>query len=276
MSQNRIFITGAGSGLGRALALRSVARAQARGATASVFVTDIDGTRADETADLVVKAGGRAAAWAFDVRNADAFEAAAVKAEAEFGGLDLVVNNAGVAGAGAIGEADLADWRFIVDINLWGPIHGCHVFAPRLRKQGHGAVLNVASAAGFATAGEMGAYNTTKAAVIALSETLYVELRPLGVHVGVLCPTFFKTRLLEDFRSPTPKLRTFAEKMFAKSKFSADDVANAALDGIENKDLHIVPMADARAMWRMKRLAPQTFLNGSVQLRRRAEQWLRR
>ena len=271
----RSFITGAGSGLGRALALRTVARAMAAGQTASIFVTDIDGGRADETADLVQKAGGTAEAWAFDVRNADAFEAAAKKAEAAFGGIDVVVNNAGVASAGAIGAASLEDWRFTVDVNLWGPIHGCHVFAPRLRAQGHGSVLNVASAAGFGATAEMAAYNTTKAGVIALSETLYVELRPAGVHVSVLCPTFFKTRLLEDFRGATPRLRRFGEKMFARSKFSADDIAEAALVGLQQKKLHILPMPDARAVWRLKRLAPQSYLNGITDLGPRLQRWLR-
>ncbi len=276
MTNTRVFITGAGSGLGRALALRSVARSRAKGHDASVFVSDIDAARADETAHLVEGAGARAVARALDVRDADAFEAAAAAAVAEFGGVDLVVNNAGVAGAGAIGEAALDDWRFLVDVNMWGPIHGCHVFAPRLKAQGHGGVLNVASAAAFATGAEMGAYNTTKAAVVALSETLYSELRPHGVHAGVLCPSFFPTRLLEDFRAPSMRLKGFAEKMFARSKFSADDVADAALAGMAKGHLHIVPMPDARAVWRLKRAAPQMFLNNTVRLRARAERFLQK
>src|SRR5678809_318336 len=89
------------------------------------------------------------------------------------GGVDLVINNAGVAVAGRMGEVSLDDWRWIFGINLWGVIHGCHVFVPRLRRQKSGHIINVASAAGLLSPPMMGPYNVTKAAVVALSETLF-------------------------------------------------------------------------------------------------------
>ena len=113
------------------------------------------------------------------------------------------MNNAGVAAGGLVGEQSLDDWKWIVDINLWGVIHGCHVFAPRFRAQRSGYILNVASAAGFVSLPEMASYNVTKAGVIALSETLCGELSPCGVRVSVTCPSFFKTNLMDVLRSPT-------------------------------------------------------------------------
>ncbi len=276
----RVFLTGGGSGLGRALALRLAAR-QAR-----VLVTDIDLARAEETCSLFKRAAelsapyatpetqGAARAWRLDVTNPDAVAEAATAMDEAFGGVDVVINNAGVAVGGAVGESPLEDWRFIMDINLWGCIHGCHVFAPRLRAQKSGFVLNVASAAGFASLPEMGAYNVTKAGVIALSETLYGELRPHGVGVGVLCPTFFKTGLMDSFRSPNAAARKKAEGLFKKARLGADDVAQAAIEGLERGRLHILPMADARAVWRIKRLWPQGYADGVVKQQKRFEKWL--
>ena len=129
-------------------------------------------------------------------------EALAAEADRAFGGTDLVVNNAGVAVGGPVGAVPLDDWKWIFGVNLWGVIYGCHVFVPRFKAQGHGHVINVASAAGLLSAPEMGPYNVTKAGVVALSETLAAELSGTGVGVTVLCPTFFRTNILAS--SPRP------------------------------------------------------------------------
>src|SRR6185312_10510780 len=113
----------------------------------------------------------------------------------------LVINNAGVAVGGRVGEVALDDWRWIMGVNLWGVIHGCHVFATQLRAQGSGHILNVASAAGLLAPPGMAPYNVTKAAVVALSETLRGELRDAGVGVTVLCPTFFRTNIAASSRA---------------------------------------------------------------------------
>ena len=107
----------------------------------------------------VARAGGRAVPLPCDVTDLDAVEVMADTAAAELGGpVDLVVNNAGIgAGGRAIGDAPIAQWRRVIDINLWGVVHGCHVFAPRLRALGRGGVINLASAAGFAAAPGMAA-----------------------------------------------------------------------------------------------------------------------
>ncbi len=119
----------------------------------------------------------------------------------------LVINNAGVgAGGTAIGDTDIDDWNWVLGVNLWGPIHGCHVFAPLLREAGYGGIINVASAAAFGAAPGMAAYNVSKAGVLSLSETLAAELSGTGVHVTVLCPTFVKTNIIVSGGKPALSL----------------------------------------------------------------------
>lgn len=172
--------------------------------------------------------------------------------------VDLIVNNAGVSSAGRIGESSLDDWRWTIDVDLWGVIHGCHVFVPRLKKQKSGHVLNVASAAGLLCAPTMGAYNVAKAGVIALSETLSGELTGTGASVTVVCPTFFKTDIVNSGRFSDPKLRDAATRLVARGK-EAEDIARASLRAVEARDLYCVPMSDGLWMWRMKRAIPHSY-----------------
>jgi len=171
----RAVVTGAGSGLGRAFCLELKKRG------ARLVCADIDEAAAQRTASEV---GGTAVRC--DVARIEDVEALAAAAERALGGVDLVVNNAGVAVAGPVGEVPLDDWRWIMGVNLWGVIYGCHVFAPRLKKQGRGHIINVASAAGLLAPPGMAPYNVTKAAVVALSETMSAELKQTGVGVTVL------------------------------------------------------------------------------------------
>lgn len=250
----RVYLSGGATGLGRALALL-LAERQAR-----ILIADVNLEEAERTAQDVRERGGEAVVRRCDVTKADEIEAAAQDIEERWGGVDLVVNNAGVAAAGVMGKLALADWQWIVGVNLWGVVHGCHVFAPRLAAQKSGFVLNVASAAGFASLPQMSAYNVTKAGVIALSETLYAELGEHGVQVSVLCPTFFHSGLMRTFRSPDDRSRRRAEAFFARSKVTSDDVARAALAGLERGQPHIVPQLDGRFVWAMKRLLPAGYL----------------
>lgn len=246
-------ITGAAGGLGRALALR-LARPGAR-----LLLADILVERGEESAHLCRARGAEVQVVQTDVADAAQVEALGAHADAFLGRIDLVVNNAGVAASGAVGAAPLADWRWILGINLWGVIHGCHVFVPRLVRQRAGAVLNVASAAGFACAPGMGPYNVTKAGVIALSETLAAEVTQHGVGVTVLCPVFFPTHLLETARTVDAEQRAMAEAAFAGARATADDVAAAALHAVVRRQLYCLPMREARLVWRIKRLMPQRF-----------------
>jgi NAD(P)-dependent dehydrogenase (short-subunit alcohol dehydrogenase family) len=248
----RAVVTGAGSGLGRALC-QELARRGAR-----VLASDIDVEGAVGT--VAALGSGAAHAVRCDVTKLSEVEQLAIEAERVLGGVDLIVNNAGVAVGGPVGEVPIESWRWIVDVNLWGVIHGCHVFVPRLRRQGSGHVLNVASAAGLLSSPNLGPYNATKAAVVALSETLYGELAAEGVGVSVLCPTFFQTNIADAARVyADPEMMDTVRELMTSAKLQADGVARAALDGVARGDLYIVPHADGRWMWRFKRLSPSAF-----------------
>lgn len=246
----RAVVTGGGSGLGRALCLELSKRG------ARVVVSDIDPAAAERTA---AELRTEAHVVQCDVADADDVARLADESEKLLGGVDFVANNAGVAVGGAVGEVELDDWRWIVGINLWGVIYGCHYFVPRFRKQGHGAILNVASAAGLLSAPKMSSYNVTKAGVVALSETLYSELAGTGVSVTVLCPTFFKTNIAASARGSDESMRGFVEKLMTRTKVQAPQVADIALDAVEKGELFAVPHADGRWAWRVKRAMPQGY-----------------
>lgn len=249
-SRPRVVVTGAGSGLGRALCLHLAAR------DARIIVSDVNVNAAEETVKLMK--GGEGIVVPCDVARATEVEKLADEAYRRFGGVDLLVNNAGVAVAGEIGEVPLSDWEWIVGVNLWGVIHGCHSFAPRMRKEKSGHILNVASAAGLLSGPLMAPYNVTKAGVVALSETLRADLAGDGVGVSVLCPTFFQTNIGASGRG-AEHLKPVVAELMAAGKLSAGDVARIAIDACDRNELYISPHADGRWMWRIKRLAPESF-----------------
>jgi NAD(P)-dependent dehydrogenase (short-subunit alcohol dehydrogenase family) len=118
--------------------------------------------------------------------------------------LDVLVNNAGVAGGGRLDVATVDEWRWITEINLFGVVRGCRTFTPLFKRQGSGYIVNTASAAGLIHPPTMSSYNAVKAAVVALSETLQYELAPYGVSTSVVCPSFFRTNLASSLRGADP------------------------------------------------------------------------
>ncbi|HUT52771.1 MAG TPA: SDR family NAD(P)-dependent oxidoreductase [bacterium] len=249
-NQKRALVTGAGSGLGRALCL-GLAR---RGYT--VAVTDINVPAAEETAGLVGEAGGKASVARVDVTRAEELESAAERFFSEWGGVDLLINNAGVAAAGRMEEVTLEDWHWIMGINFWSVVHGSRAFIPRMRAQGGGHIINVASLAGIASLQYMSPYNATKAAVISLSETLKGELHPDNIGVTVVCPSFFKTNLISNYRGPAD-LKDAAQTLLDIGKLSADQIAEKTLRAMEKNRLYLVPHRIGVALWLMKRLSPE-------------------
>ncbi|AAS04515.1 SDR family NAD(P)-dependent oxidoreductase [Mycobacterium avium] len=251
-------VTGAGSGIGAAFALEL----GKRGGT--VVCSDIDQAAAQRTADAITQHGAKALATRCDVSQFGDVQALAEQSQSCFGAPPtLVINNAGVgAGGAAIGDAPLDDWQWTLGINLWGPIHGCHVFTPILRDAAPSAaprgIINVASAAAFGAAPGMAAYNVSKAGVLSLSETLAAELSGTPVRVTVLCPTFVKTNILESGRI-SEESGELAAKLMRWTGFSADKVARICLDAHDRGDLYCMPQLDAQIGWHIKRLAPQAY-----------------
>jgi NAD(P)-dependent dehydrogenase (short-subunit alcohol dehydrogenase family) len=247
-------ITGAGSGIGAAFAAE-LARRGGR-----VICSDIDETAAQTTADGIVSAGGAALATRCDVAQLeDVIQLAKVSQDWLGGPPTVVINNAGVgAGGTGIGETEIDDWNWVLGINLWGPIHGCHVFAPILREARYGGIINVASAAAFAAAPGMAAYNVSKAGVLSLSETLSAELSGTGVNVTALCPTFVKTNIVESGRI-TGKSTELGDRLMRWTGFSSDRVARTCLDTLDRGGLYCMPQPDARIGWGIKRFTPTVY-----------------
>ncbi|AEV71190.1 short-chain dehydrogenase of unknown substrate specificity [Mycolicibacterium rhodesiae NBB3] len=247
-------ITGAGSGIGAAFA-KELARRGGR-----VVCSDVDEIAAKATANAILENGGDALALPCDVSQIDDVTALAAEAQCWFGGPPtVVINNAGVGAGGVpIGEMSLDDWQWVLDINLWGPIHGCHVFAPILREAGYGGIINVASAAAFGAAPGMAAYNVSKAGTLSLSETLAAELSGTGVNVTVLCPTFVKTNIVDAGRI-SAKSTQLADRLMRWTGFSPQRVARTCLDTLDRGGLYCMPQPDARIGWGIKRFTPTVY-----------------
>lgn len=260
-------VTGAGSGIGAAFAVE-LGR---RGGT--VVCSDIDEVAAQRTVDAIAERGAEAVAVRCDVSRIDDVIALAEAAQSFFGTAPtLVINNAGVgAGGAAIGDVPLDDWVWTLGINLWGAIHGCHVFIPILREAGPShaprGIINVASAAAFGAAPGMAAYNVSKAGVLSLSETLAAELHGTAVCVTVLCPTFVKTNIVESGRI-SEESSELANKLMRWTGFSPEKVARTCLDTHDRGDLYCMPQFDAKIGWNIKRLAPQAYTRAAGLLAR--------
>jgi NAD(P)-dependent dehydrogenase (short-subunit alcohol dehydrogenase family) len=254
-------VTGAGSGIGAAFAIE-LARRGGR-----VVCSDINEVAAAKTVSAISEHGGDAVAIPCDVSQFEDVRELAAQSESWLGAAPtLVINNAGVGSGGApIGELPLDDWRWTLGINLWGPIHGCHVFAPILRSAEPSnvprGIINVASAAAFGAAPSMAAYNVSKAGVLSLSETLAAELSSSGVKVTVLCPTFVKTNIVESGRI-ADQTTQFANRVMRWTGLSPAKVARICLDTHDRGELYCMPQLEAKIGWNIKRLVPGTFTRG--------------
>lgn len=250
----RAIVTGAASGLGRAICVRLARDGW------EIAACDVDAEGCRETLGRIVAAGGTGRVERLDVTDPSAWEALRDRLRADWPELDLLVNNAGVAVSGEVGRCPLDDWRWIVDVNLWGMVHGCHVLVDWLAANPRGAhVVNTASLAAIGSFPGMAAYNLTKAAAVSFSETLHSEWRRHGIGVTVLCPSFFPTRLIEAGRFASDADRRIAEGEFARTRLTAEAVADAAVRAVAAKRFYVVLPAKARWIWWVKRLSPRLF-----------------
>lgn len=241
-------VTGAASGLGRSMALAFAAEGM------NVALADVDQEGLLKTQGVVGGYGVRSTTLRVDVSKAAEVEAFAERTVKELGAVHVVCNNAGVSPLGSVWENTLADWQWILGVNLWGVIHGVRAFAPRLIAQNEGHVVNTASVAGLISPPGSGAYNVTKHAVVTLSESLYHDLRERGSDVGVsvLCPAYVPTRITESERNRPRELlvseksdQTLAReamlrKAVASGKISADQVAQAVVAAVKEERFYIL------------------------------------
>ena len=257
-------VTGAASGLGRAIAVRLA------GDGWHVALADLNADGCNETKSLVERAGGTAQVERLDVRDEQQWLALRDKLKSEWPQCDLIVNNAGVVASGGVHETPVADWDWLLSINLRGVILGCHTFVPWLIENPQRSYLiNMASTAGLIAAGRMGAYNVSKFGVVGLSETLYAELKRHNVGVTVVCPWFVKTNLLDTGRFVLPKDKAGGAMLMAQSSLTPEKVADYAVRRMYRGKLYAVTGFRARQMWLMKRHFPQFFADFSEWMQRR-------
>jgi NAD(P)-dependent dehydrogenase (short-subunit alcohol dehydrogenase family) len=197
-----------------------------------------------------------------DVRELAQLERLEALAFETFGGTDVLFNNAGVVTARPVMQTTVADWRWMLDVNLWSVIHGINAFVPRmLSRAQEGRIVNTASAAGFVSVSTLAAYCVSKHGVVTLSESLHQELAAQGARLGVtiVCPAFTPTNIAQSEQYRPPELtdsrpdtaaildaRANLEKAVRAGRLTAKDVAGAAIEGVRERALYVFPHAKMR------------------------------
>ncbi|MEU5078207.1 MULTISPECIES: SDR family oxidoreductase [Streptomyces] len=253
-----VLITGAGSGIGRATAF-AFAEAGAR-----VVAVDRDAESAARTAELC-RLVGAPEAWAepADVSDEQAMEKLAEKVHRAYGVLDVLVNNAGIGLSGSFFTTTTDDWRSVLDVNLWGVIHGCRLFGARMAERGQGGhIVNTASAAAYQPSRLLPAYSTSKAAVLMLSECLRAELAPKGIGVTAVCPGIVNTGITATARftgvdeAEQRRRRQRSARLYGLRNFPPEKVADAILDAVA-RDRPVAPVTpEAKGAHLLSRFAP--------------------
>jgi len=256
-------VTGGGSGIGRALSRALAARG------ARVVVVDRDRDTAAETARSIAAAGGRAEPDVADVRNAAEVKRVVDGAWQTYGRLDYLFNNAGIGVGGEVLHNTVDDWRYIVDVNLMGVVHGVHAAYPKMAEQGFGHIVNTASMAGLMPTPMTASYGATKAAVVALSRALRIEAAEYGVRVSVICPGVIRTPILTGGRHGRMKMEVPPEKTLENWErlrpMDPVSFVERVLDQVAaNREIIIVPTW-WKLVWLMNRLS--IALTGSLSRR---------
>ncbi|WP_195573965.1 SDR family NAD(P)-dependent oxidoreductase [Paenibacillus sp. 1001270B_150601_E10] len=235
-------VTGGASGIGRAICT------QLAGKRVFVVVADIDEMGGKQTVSIIEKEGGRARFVRLDVTNAAQVNAMVNNVYKEFGRLDYMFNNAGIAMYGELYDMSLEHWERIVNINLWGVIHGTQAAYPLMKKQGFGSIANTASAAGLGPSPTAAAYATTKHAIVGLTTSLHYEAETFGVKVCALCPTFVNTPIFSNGEGINMDKAKISAQLQQKKMMSPEQFARIALKGLDRNQLIVCPMPLRRTM----------------------------
>lgn len=256
-----VLVTGAGSGIGRATAF-AFAEAGAR-----VVAVDRDAESAARTAEMS-RLIGSPAAWAetVDVSDEQAMEKLAEKVATEYGVVDVLVNNAGIGLSGSFFDTTPEDWKRVLDVNLWGVIHGCRLFGKQMADRGQGGhIVNTASAAAFQPSKALPAYSTSKAAVLMLSECLRAELAGQGIGVSAICPGLVNTNITATARfagvdaAEEKRRQKRSRRLYGLRNYPPEKVADAILRAVVRNEAVVPVTPEARGAHLLHRFAPQTL-----------------
>ncbi|GGR81461.1 short chain dehydrogenase [Streptomyces aureoverticillatus] len=256
-----VLITGAGSGIGRATAF-AFAEAGAR-----VIAVDRDAEGAARTAELS-RLVGAPAAWAetVDVSDEQAMEKLAEKVATEYGVVDVLVNNAGIGLSGSFLDTSAEDWKKVLDVNLWGVIHGCRLFGRQMAERGQGGhIVNTASAAAYQPSKALPAYSTSKAAVLMLSECLRAELAGQGIGVSAICPGFVNTNITATARfagvsaDEEKRRQKKSARLYGLRNYPPEKVADAVLRAVVRNQAVVPVTPEARGAHLMSRFTPKAL-----------------
>ncbi|MCF6299899.1 MAG: SDR family oxidoreductase [Proteobacteria bacterium] len=246
-------ITGAASGLGRALALTAAKQGW------QICVADINETDGKTVVDEINNLGSKAIFCYCDIGKVEDFENLRKEAVKAFKRIDVLVNNAGVASSGTLMDTTENEWTRLIELDLMSVIRGSKAFVPVLQKGHNPAIINTASFAAIALAPGMMSYNVTKAGVLAFSASLRAELDSLGIHVGVVCPSFFKTNLVESMQSSSQQTKARINKWMTNSSFTAEDVAQDILNGVKDRRFMILNDKFTKTGYKISRWFPEYF-----------------
>jgi NAD(P)-dependent dehydrogenase (short-subunit alcohol dehydrogenase family) len=239
---SRVLVTGGSSGLGAALVAAFLERGD------QVLIGDLN-----EPEVSTGSTGDGAEFVHLDVRSDDDWAAARDWVTEHWDGLDILVNNAGVAGGGRIDVAGMDEWQWITEINLFGVVRGTRTFVPMFKQQRSGHFVNIASLAGLVHPAGMGSYNAVKAGVVAFSETTAHELAEWDVHCSVVCPSYFRTRLIENMQGTDTAVGQVIGGLVSRAPLGPEEIAAAVLEGMDRGEEIILPDEAARAAYDLKR-----------------------
>ncbi len=248
-----VAVTGAASGIGRALAQELFGRG------ARVAISDVNEAGLSETARLL-GGGSAVSTHLVDVRERAAMERYAAEVEAAHGGADVIINNAGAAARATIEDMSYEDFAFVIDVNLWGVVHGVKSFMPLLRKRKEGHIVNISSINAMVPFAKNGPYNAAKYAVLGLSETLMQELVGSAIHVTCVHPGGIQTNIARSARGVT----TAEADLFGRvAKTSPRAAAQVILDAVERNRAQVFVGLDAKLMGLAKRLVPRWIVRAA-------------
>jgi len=243
-------VTGAASGIGLAMVERFAAEGM------KVVMADVEAAALERAAAAMRSTAAAVHATRVDVSRPEDVEQLARETYAAFGAAHVVCNNAGVAVIGAVHEHTLADWQWVMGVNLWGVIHGVRAFVPRMLAGGdEGHIVNTASMAGLTTSAYMSVYDVTKHGVVALSESMYKEFESTGAPIGVsvVCPGLIDTNIMRSARNRPaelaeegkagPMAQAFGQGLSDRlaTGYPPSEVANQVVDGIRERRFYVVP-----------------------------------